>query len=408
MDESIVIVGGGISGLTAAIELERAGKSPVIIEMSDRIGGRVKTDHIEGFQLDRGFQVLLTAYPEVKRYLDLDSLDLKKFEPGAMIYRGDNHFVVADPLRDFSQALPMLMSEVGSLRDKIKTFFLTRKLKKKRIEDIFSETSQSTMQYLKQEGFSDRIIENFFIPFFGGIYLENELRTSSRMFEFVFKMFSEGYAAIPANGMEEIPKQLASQLNSTKVRTDTKVQEVNAQDLVLDGGEKVSFTKLIIASPPNKLLKGFVDDFHEFESVTNLYFRTKERRKGRAMIGLVPDTNSVVNNFCVLSDTASTYAPAGESLVSASVNGPSEKELRGLVRNELCELAGFDGEQLEYLHSYEIPKALPRIKDQSYGMAETEVRVHENIFLAGDFLLNASLNAAMVSGRTAARAVISS
>ena len=406
MSEQVVIVGGGIAGLTAAIELERAGKKPILIERSDRVGGRIRTDRVNGFRLDHGFQVLLTAYPEAQHYLDYKKLDLKTFDPGAVIYKGENRMVVSDPLRDPSRALGMLFSSVGGIKDKLLTYKLTTKLKKKPIGEIFNAPSTSTMQYLKSFGYSQKMIDNFFVPFFGGIYLENELRTSSRMFEFVFKMFSTGHAAIPAKGMEEIPRQLADQLNSTELRLNTDVTDLSAKELTIADGETIGFDRLIIASPPNKLLSGFKEDFHEFEAVTNIYFKTTERIFSERMIALVPDPSVLINNFTVISDISPEYSSGGESLISVSINGSPEKEVLGIVRNELAEIAGFNAEMLEHVKTYELKKALPRIEDQSYSMEESAVKVQDNIFLAGDFLLNASLNAAMVSGRTAAKAVL--
>jgi protoporphyrinogen oxidase len=295
---------------------------------------------------------------------------------------------------------------VGSLSDKLLIYKLTRQLKRKSIEDIFAGPSTSTIQYLKAYGFGERMIGNFFAPFFGGIYLENELRTSSRMFEFVFKMFGEGYAAVPAEGMEEIPKQLFSALNSTRLLTNTEVTSLSAGDITLSSGEIMPYDKLIIASPPNKLLEGFREDFHEFEAVTNLYFKTTERGSRKPLIALVPGDESVINNFTVITDVAPAYSSGGESLISVSVNGYADSEVQGMVKNELAFLGGFNAEKLEHIKSYELAKALPRIEDQAYSMPLTEVKVQDNIFLAGDYLLNASLNAAMVSGRTAAEAVL--
>lgn len=408
-DKNILIIGAGIAGLTAAIELEKAGLSTTILEGSFKVGGRVKTDEIEGCKLDHGFQVLLTAYPEVNEYLDLNKLDLKSFDPGAIIFSNGKVNSIYDPFRDPSKFLKMVMSPIGTTKDKLLIRKLTQKLKKKKLEEIFIDNNETTEEYLKTFGFSDSIIDNFFRPFFGGIFLENELSTSSRMFEFVFKMFSEGYAAIPANGMGEIPLQLKDQLNKTTIRTNTEVLEVLPDEVVLHSGEKIPFSQLIIATTPGLFLKGFTDQFEDYESVINVYFKTPEKKMKEALIGLVPEKKYIMNNFCDLTTVSQDYVEDGDSLLSVSINGiqlSKTDDIEERIKQELHELAGYDVDKLTHIKTFLIPRALPKIDDLAYQMNESAVKVQENIYLAGDYLLNASLNAAMVSGRTAAHALL--
>jgi protoporphyrinogen oxidase len=201
---NIHIVGAGISGLIAAKVLEENGFSPVIIESSNRAGGRVKTDIIDGYQLDRGFQVLLTDYPAAKKFLDFDALALQKFVPGAAIFYNGKKSIMGDAFRDSSLLFSTIFSNAGSIVDKLKVLKLNNQLKKKKLHAIFLDEEKTTYQYLIDFGFSDKIISRFFKPFFGGIFLESELTTSSRMFEFVYKMFGEGLAVLPKEGIEDI------------------------------------------------------------------------------------------------------------------------------------------------------------------------------------------------------------
>ena len=196
-DLKIHIIGAGVSGLVAAQVLEAKGYSPVIIEATNRPGGRVKTDTIDGYQLDHGFQVLLTNYPAAKKYLDFTALELQELKPGAVIFKNGKQKIIGDLLRDLSVLFSAIFSGIGNLSDKFKILQLTVRLKKKSMHDIFDAQEITTKQYLCNIGFSSQIINDFFQPFFTGIFLETRLKTSSRMFEFVFKMFGEGMAVIP-------------------------------------------------------------------------------------------------------------------------------------------------------------------------------------------------------------------
>ena len=225
-DCKIHIIGGGVSGLIAASILEKNGFNPTVLEATERVGGRIKTDIIDGYQLDHGFQVILTAYPAVIKYLDYKALELQIFLPGASIFKAHRQSIIGDPLRDISLLISTLFSGIGSISDKFKILKLNHKIKKKSLTDIFSEKEQTTISYLRELGFSKQILNDFFIPFFSGIFLENQLETSSRMFEFVYKMFGEGHAAIPKAGMEAIPKQLLNNLKTTTFQYNTKVATV--------------------------------------------------------------------------------------------------------------------------------------------------------------------------------------
>ena len=211
-DYNIHIIGAGVSGLIAAKVLEDNGYHPTIIEASSMVGGRVKSDIVEGYSLDRGFQVFLTSYPTAKKYLNYDALALQELLPGATIFKNGKAQTIGDPLRKVSLLIPTALSSTGSIKDKLKIFTLNTFLKKKSIDDIFKTKETTTLEYLESRGFSDEIITNFFKPFFSGIFLESNLETSSRMFEFVYKMFGDGMAALPKEGIQAIPKQLKNQL----------------------------------------------------------------------------------------------------------------------------------------------------------------------------------------------------
>lgn len=408
MDQSIVIIGAGVSGLVAAIHLEEAGYSPILLEAKDRVGGRVLTDQKDGFLLDHGFQVLLTAYKEAQHYLDFKALQLNYFESGAIIFEGQKRIDIYDPLRDFTKGPAMLFSTVGSLKDKFLIWKLTDTLKRTPREQLFQKHKGSTIQFLQDYGFSPGIIQRFFKPFFGGIFLENQLETGAAMFNFVFKMFSEGQAAIPANGIEAIPQQLKAKLSKTDFRFNREVAKIEQQQITLKDGSTLPFEHLIIATEPSAILPNLYNQETPFHKTINLYFKAPRSVFQRKAIALVTDQTKLINNFCILSDVGKAYCEGDAALYSVTLKDHVRlsDDLAEKVTKELAVLIGA-GIELEHLATYEVKQALPQLENLYYDRQLTEFILKDNIYLAGDYLLNGSLDAALRSGRKAAQALIS-
>ena len=394
------IIGAGISGLVAALELEKAGYAPVILEKTDSVGGRVKTDIIEGIPLDHGFQVLLSAYPAAKAYLNYEALDLKNFLPGAVIFRDGKKMELGDPLRHPAFGLSTLFSGAGTLPDKLKVFQLSRDLKNKSLDEIFQAPEKTTLTYLRDYGFSEQIIELFFTPFFAGIYLEPKLETSSRMFEFTYKMFSQGRATLPEKGIQAIPMQLEAQLQKTKIRFNTPVAAIEDDKIICTNGDRLNAERIIIATEPSVLLTK-VKQTITWKKSTTIYYKVSHSILKRPIIGLISDNTSLVNNFHVLND----ILPGIDSptILSATIvrdNHLSDEDLFQRAANDLTKHTGL--EKLTYFHHIHIPKALPLLNNVTYQPHRDVVRMSDTIFLAGDHLANGSLNAAMLSGALAA------
>ena len=403
---SIHIIGGGISGLIAARVLEEHGLSATIIEATDRLGGRVKTDVVDGYNLDHGFQVLLTAYPAAKKYLDFDALALQEFLPGSAIFKNGKQKIIGDPLRNLSLLLPTLFSGIGTVNDKIKILALNRRLKKKSIQNIFAEKEQTTRVYLENIGFSEAIITNFFTPFFSGIFLENKLDTSSRMFEFVYKMFGEGNAALPKDGIQAIPKQLFEKLKNTTCVFNTKVKSVENGSIILESGEIIKSNFTIIATQASGLVSNLKNQATLWKSCDTLYFEVTKREIRKPLIGLIAAPNALINNI-FYHTSLQTSATATKELLSVTVidrQNLTNKQLVAEVQKELKELCNIDS--CTFIKQYNIPMALPKLQDIEYEMLPSETRLTEAIFLAGDTQLNGSLNAAMIAGERAALEVI--
>ncbi|WP_396634391.1 NAD(P)/FAD-dependent oxidoreductase [Maribacter sp. R86514] len=405
-DYKIHIVGAGISGLTAATVLEQNGYFPVIIEASDRVGGRVKTDIVNGYQLDHGFQVLLTAYPAAQKYLDYESLELQNFLPGASIFKNKKQEIIGDPLRDASLLFLTLLASVGTVSDKFQILKLNTNLKKKSIQEIFSGEAQTTLSYLTDKGFSSKIIDNFFTPFFSGIFLEDELETSSRMFEFVYKMFGEGDAAVPKGGMEEIPKQLLHHLKNTVIKYNTSVSSISDDKIKLGNGEEIESDFIIVATEASNLIQNLKNQAIEWQSSDTLYFETENRTIKKPLIGLIANKSAVINNI-FYHTSLETTTNTDKELLSVTVvdnQGLSGKALIDQVQKELKDLCGITSSR--FIKHYRIPKSLPKLGELNYKISPSETRLTETIYLAGDVQLNGSLNAAMLAGESAALGVL--
>lgn len=402
----IHIIGAGVSGLIAAKVLEDNGYHPVLIEATDRVGGRVKTDTVEGYQLDHGFQVLLTAYPAAQKYLDLEALELQSFLSGAAIFTQGKQKTIGDPLRAISLLLPTLFSGIGTLSDKFKILKLNALLKKTTVTDIFAKPEKTTYKYLVDFGFSEEMIATFFTPFFSGIFLEPALETSSRMFEFVYKMFGEGSAALPKAGIEAIPVQLKETLKQTTFLFNTKVKAVEENKIILHDGTALESQYTIIATEASPLVSRLNNQQTQWKSCETLYFETNTKAITQPLIGLIADKEVLINNIFYHTSLKTTTS-GGKELLSVTVvkdHGLTPEALQSQVTKELKQLCGIAA--LRFIKHYSIPKALPKMDNLRYEMSPTATKLTPTIFLAGDTQLNGSLNAAMLSGERAGLGVV--
>lgn len=410
MKPTITIIGAGISGLTAAVYLHQKGYKIQILEASERAGGRIKTDVIDGFRLDRGFQVLLTEYPETKALLDYKKLNLKRFLPGASVLYDGGQFEIADPFRRPTALLETLLAPVGSLKDKINTFFLKKKLITISIPNIFKQPEVDTISQLKKYGFSPKMMDRFYKPFFSGIFLENDLKTSSNMFDFVMKMFSEGDAAIPELGMEEIPKQLLAMLPTNSIQYNVKVNAIEKNKIICEDGTTLEADKIIIATEAIGLAGTYISKTKQnFHQVTNVYFEAKIAPTKKAVVVLNASSNKKwVNNLTVMSNVSNQYAPIGKVLISISYNGIPTIDDTTLAENMKTELKKWYGSQIDdwkMLKTYHIKYGLPNQEKVSNEVSNSDIKINENLFICGDHLLNGSINAAMKTGRMVAELV---
>jgi phytoene dehydrogenase-like protein len=390
--------------------LHQAGIPVLILEASDGVGGRVRTDRVEGFLLDRGFQVFQTAYPEARRVLDYRALDLKPFYPGALVYSGGRLNRVGDPLRQPQHFFSTVFSPVGTLADKLRVARLRRRVSQGSIEDLFRRPETSTLETLKAQGFSDIMIESFFRPFFSTVFFDRELASSSRMFEFVFRMLAAGDTALPAGGIGAIPAQLAAPLPEGSLRTESPVARVEEGRVVLASGEEVQARAVVLAVDGSETARLLGED-KAFATVdcTCLYFAAVRPPLTEPILVLDGENIGPVTNLAVVSNVAPTYAPPGAALIQATVVGNpemSDQDLEAQSREQLARWFGPEVGGWRLLRIYRIVRALPDQTPPTPDPLSQPVQVGPWLFVCGEYQSLSSLHWAMVSGRRAAEAVI--
>jgi len=411
-DIDVIIVGGGLAGISCAVTLHKKGVWPLVLEASDDIGGRVRTDFVEGYLLDRGAQVLLTAYPEAQRMLDYSALDLRYYEPGALVRFGGSFHHVVDPWRRPLKIEKSIATPIGTFSDKLKTAFLRRRTLKGDLSDIYSRPETSTFGYLVKAGLSDSMIDRFFRPFLGSIFFDTRLDVSSRVFEFGFRMFSEGESALPAKGIGEIPKQLASRIPEECIRTDAHVASLNEKTVILESGESLTAKRLVIATGGHEAARLLGQKTTpEARGMVCMQFAAEASPLPEPLLVLNGDNRGPVCSLSVPSLLTSKIVPAGRELITVTVLGDPEEddeELKQAVREQLVDWFGPIIREWQHLRTLRIPHALPLQIPPVEDPVRAPVRISRNLFICGEHRSTASFQWAMVSGRRAAEAVVRS
>jgi phytoene dehydrogenase-like protein len=416
-DPHAIIIGAGLAGLACARVLRRQRVPFLLLDAADAVGGRVRTDVVRGFRLDRGYQVLLTAYPETQRELDYDALDLRPYHDGALVRVHGRFHRVSDPFRHPTQALGSLAAPIGGLADKLRVARLRQELRATPLSRLFRREEISTLDALRTRyGFSERMIDRFFRPFFGGIFFDRSLGASSRMFDFVFKMFSEGQTVLPAEGIEALPRWMARVLPDAALRLHTRVTAVEGQTVTLASGETLTAPHVVVATdaPAANALVGGVTPTAGRAATCVYYAALRSPLGGEPILALNGEGVGPINNLSVLSDVAPSYAPGdGRALVSVVVvDDPqasgyaSEAALEEAVRRQCIDWFGAEAGGWQHLRTYRIPYALPEQAPPFLSPPEKPVVRRAGLYVCGDHARTASLNGALAAGRAAAEAIL--
>ncbi len=404
----VVVVGAGLAGLACARHLQRAGIPVVVHEASDGVGGRVRSDHVDGFILDRGFQVLLSGYPEAKSVLDYAKLDLRYFTPGSMIWMDGAMQRLSDPFRRPLDLLANLKSPVGSFSDKARLGLIRINAQQRSLATIWSTPETTAMKRLQAFGLSDAMFEHFLRPLFTGILLDPTLSGSSRMAEFVFKMLVSDGSAVPARGMQAIPEQLAASLSPGTVHLKSAVSNAAVGKVTLAKGTSMSASAVVVATEgatAAKLLNRPADlQTLGTHGVSCVYFAAPAAPIDEPILVLNGSGSGLVNNLAVMSHVSKAYAPAKSHLLAVQVLGTPEGALDVEVRRELKDWFGGQVDQWRHLRTYRIPDAQPALP--SLDPPSRAVRLEPGLYVCGDHREQASIQGALVSGRLAAEAVL--
>jgi phytoene dehydrogenase-like protein len=404
----VVVVGAGLAGLACVGDLTRAGHSVTVLEASDGPGGRVRTDVIDGFRLDRGFQILLTAYPEAARRLDLSALALCEFEPGAIVRVSGREHRVADPVRRPGLAFSSARAPIGTFADKLRLLRLVADVRSRAVPDLLRRPETTTAQRLERAGFSTRMIDDFWRPLFAGIQLDPGLEVSSRRFDTILRMLASGSSAVPRRGMGEIPGQLAAGLPTGTIRFDARVGAIDGTAAVLDDGERVTGRAIVIATegPAAHALLGDRVPDPGSRSAACLWFATPSAPRPGPVLLLDGDPSGPVRNVAVMSEVSPDYAPAGRALVAAAVPGPeaNRPDVTEAARAQLARWFGSMTADWHLLRTDLIPHGQPR--QAPPFRPKQSVTVGDGVFVCGDHRDTASIQGALYSGGRAALAVL--
>ncbi|WP_326755681.1 FAD-dependent oxidoreductase [Streptomyces hirsutus] len=395
-----VVVGAGLAGLACALDLCRAGRRVALLEASDGVGGRMRTDRRDGFRLDRGFQVFNTSYPQVKRRLDLRSLRLRPFTPGITAHTSTGPVHLADPTRRPRSAGTLLPGRALPARDLAAMAALTARDALLPAGLLTRRPDGSTAAALSRAGLSAGTVTEILRPFLSGVFLEDRLETSARFFHLVWRSMVRGTLCLPADGIGAVPGRLADGLPDGVLRLETPVAALTAAGVLLEDGRELPARSVVVATDAAtaaRLLPGLA--VPEGRTVTTYYHAAAHTPLAEPT--LLVDSTGAVLNTCVLTEVTPTYAPPGTALISSSVLGPDRPGADGAVRRRLSELYGTDTSGWQQVGTYTVAGALPAM-EPPWPLSRT-TRFAPGRYVCGDHRATGSVQGALASGTRAAR-----
>lgn len=398
-NHDVIILGAGLSGLACALTLQRSGVNALLVEPEDLVGGRVRSHSTpSGFIIDKGFQVLLSSYPELETFVDLSKLNLQKFNSGALIFNGESLDLLANPVVHPNHIGSAFSMDYTSTKDKalVLKLILTAQFQR----DDFPLGKRSTLTYLQDFGFSESFIEFFWRPFLAGVYLDSQLALGENFFKFLIRCFASGNVSLPENGIAQLPLQMSAQLPKESLLLQESAQSWTSNEVHLKSGKKLSAKQVICTFDPASSATTTKTPKSTYLAVETIYFTSPQLKEipwGKWLV-LVPQKLGLgINHFCLLSAVAPTYSK-GDPLLSVSVIGNKNLPL-SQIQNEINQIAKQDL-KLELIERVVVEKALPQMSGGSEGF-----KVIDDVVYCGDRWASPSINGALRSGRMAAEYV---
>jgi hypothetical protein len=395
----VIIIGSGLAGLSAARQLSIHGIEVLVLEATDCVGGRVRTDIIDGVHMDHGFQLYNTAYPEGKRVLDYQALDLHPFSSGVISATDHGRMKLGDP-RELLGWLPTSITS-GSLSSKASFVRYALAQSRKSPAELTRGVDTSAHTALERAGVTGKFYSEVIQPFFAGVFLEPNLSTSSRFMNLVLLTFVKGKPSLPRNGMQAIPDQIFNALPEGTVRFNSKVSAVST-DSVRVGSEVINARAVIVATDSTSAHELSGLNAPTWNSVTTWYHLAPlgTLDEGKPVIVVNGGAAGPITNSVVLTNAVPGYAP-GAQLISTSAVGIHEKNLN--LARQLDIMHDTDASKWELVGHYPISQALPAMTPPHAFTSPSE---QNGIFPAGDYRTSSSIQGAMVSGRRAADSVL--
>lgn len=402
----VLVVGAGLAGLAAARVIHQSGREVRILEASDGIGGRVRSDLVDGYRLDRGFQVLLTAYPEAQRQLDMEALRLRCFDPGALVWADNRMSRVGDPLRNPGSAISSAVAPVGGVSDKARLARLLLRLRRADPAELMSDHDQPTISALREIGFSQKMIQRFFRPLVGGIQLDPTLTGSNRMANLILRYLAIGEAAVPAEGMGAIASQMASHLPQWSVALGQRVVDVKPGSVRLESGAEIEANRVVVASEGTAAVQLLDLPHVGSKAVSCVWYSAERPPYTRKLIALDGTAQGPGLNVAVLSNVAPEYAPNGGAVIAVACPGSWGNDLERRVGGQLAAWFGPEVDGWRHLRTDIIEHGQP---DQPPPLNSRQaVSLGEGLFVCGDHRDTASIQGALVSGRRCGEEVVAS
>jgi phytoene dehydrogenase-like protein len=411
MVADVIVVGAGLAGLRCAVRLTELGREVVVVEAGDTVGGRVRTDVVDGFRCDRGFQVLNPAYPAVRRWVDLGALALQSFGAGVMVRRENGLRLIANPAREPRLIARTLSS--GYLRPS-ELAALARWSARVLVDPqtVMRQPDTTLAESLDAAGVVGRLRREVLDPFLAGVLVDSHGASSANFAKLLVRMFALGRPGLPRQGMGALPAQLAARL--PQVRLGVPVEAVLAQGWpevgVVAGGSKILARAVVVATDPvtaarlttlpEPATKGLVTWWFEAPQAPSTLpmLAVDGRRSGATAPGPVWNT-------AVVSAAAPSYAPPGRHLVQATClldrpdgDAPEADVLRHVSQIYGCSIAGW-----RTVIRHRIPLTLPVIPPPLHP--RLAVSLGDGVFVCGDHRDTASIQGALVSGNRTAEAV---